>query len=94
MLLHLTLFDYIFNPAIDRAQPSRIATPQAEFSQSSGGRMYHVSSETSCSPIKESTVFFHTHIQNTSTGSMMRVLSDDEVLSVAGGPEVDIEIGG
>lgn len=55
--------------------------------------MHHVSSETSRSPIKESSASSLTHIQDTSADSMMRVLSDDEVLSVAGGPEVDVESG-
>ncbi|MFZ6757339.1 hypothetical protein ACO0K9_08955 [Undibacterium sp. Ji50W] len=56
--------------------------------------MHHIFSETSRSQIKESTVISQAHVQDVSADSMMRVLSEDEVLSVAGGPEVDIETGG
>jgi hypothetical protein len=55
--------------------------------------MHHVSSETSRSPIKESSASSPTHIQDTNTDNMMRVLSDDEVLSVAGGPEIEVGTG-
>ncbi|MBC3916859.1 hypothetical protein H8L32_05170 [Undibacterium sp. CY18W] len=55
--------------------------------------MHHISGETSISQIKESTLISQTHIQDASAVSTMRVLSDHEVLGVAGGPEVDVESG-
>lgn len=56
--------------------------------------MHHIRVETSLWHIAESSPTSKTSLQDKNAVGVMRLLSEEEVLSVAGGPEVDVETGG